>query len=71
MIASRTGNLDGVKLLLGHGADVNAKEATKDRPPDVGRRDRQPKVVRMLIEAGADLHARSVTSRRYVGRLLR
>ena len=29
MVAARTGNVDAIKVLLDHGADVNAKETLR------------------------------------------
>ena len=61
MTAARTGKVEAVKLLLAHGADVNA-QGTVARPDgaDVGR-GREPRRGRAdrSIEAGADLKARS------------
>lgn len=67
MIASRTGNVGGVQRLLARGANVNAKEATRGQTALMWAvADRHPDVVRALIEGGADLHARTLTSRRYM-----
>ena len=67
MIAARTRNVDGARLLVAHGANVNAKEATKEQTALMWAvADQQPKIVQTLIEAGADLHVRTVTSQRYV-----
>jgi ankyrin repeat protein len=67
MVASRTGNVDAVKLLLDHHADVNAKEGARDQTALMWAvSERHPDVVRELLGAGADVHARSKTSSRYV-----
>ena len=67
MVTARTANAEGVWLLIGHGADVNAREDRKGQTAlmwAVSRR--QPAIVRTLIDAGADVHARTATSQRYV-----
>jgi uncharacterized protein len=67
MIASRTGNAEAVKLLLAHRADVNAKEASRGQTALMWAvAERHPQVVRLLLEKGANVHARSRASRRYV-----
>jgi ankyrin repeat protein len=67
MIASRTGNAAAVKLLLAHGADVNAKEGARGQTALMWAvAEQHPDVVRVLLESGANVHARSSSSRRYV-----
>ena len=67
MIASRTGNTDAVRLLLARGADPNAKEASRGQTALMWAvAERHPEVVRALLEKGANVHARSSSSRRYV-----
>jgi uncharacterized protein len=67
MIASRTGNVAAVKLLLAHDASVNATEAARNQTALMWAvSERHPDVVRELLAAGADVHARSKTSSRYV-----
>jgi ankyrin repeat protein len=67
MVASRTGNVDAVRLLLDHHANVNAREVARDQSALMWAvSERHPDVVRELLEAGADVHARSKTSSRYV-----
>lgn len=63
MLPPRGGNADGLKLLIAHGADVNAKNAdgrtilmlasSSDTLP--------PEITKLLIERGADIHAKSST----------
>jgi len=60
MTCARTGTTQGVRSLLLHRADVNAKETSHDQTALMwaaaqGRSD----VVRLLIEAGADVRVRS------------
>ena len=67
MVASRTGNAEAVRLLIAHRADVNAKEAERGQTALMWAvAERHPDVVRELLAAGADVHARSKTSSRYV-----
>ena len=63
MTAARTGNVDAVKLLLAHGAEVNAKETRRGQTALMWAVAQQrPEVARALIEHGADVHARSKAS---------
>lgn len=56
----RTGNLEGVKLLLAHGADVNAREARQGQTALMWAvAERHSDVAQELIAHGADIHARS------------
>ena len=67
MIAARQGNVDAVRALLAHGADLNATEGAQGQTAlmwAVARR--HPQVVRVLLEVGADPHARTESSRRHV-----
>ena len=67
MLAARTGNLEAVKLLLARRADVNAKELSRGQTALMWAvAERHPDVVAALLEKGADVRARSTTSRRYV-----
>src|SRR5215831_13553255 len=60
MTCARTGNADSVRMLLVHGADVNAKEPTQNQTALMwAAAERHPRVVQMLIEANADLQART------------
>ena len=50
-----------MKALLARGADVNAKESAHDQTALMwAAAERHPEVVRMLIEFGADVRARSL-----------
>jgi ankyrin repeat protein len=60
MAASRSGNAAGAELLLAHGAEVNAKERSREQTALMWAvAERHPEVVRVLLENGADVHARS------------
>jgi uncharacterized protein len=60
MAASRAGNLDAVKALLIHGADVNATEHGRGQTALMWAvAEHHPKVVEVLVEAGAHVNARS------------
>jgi uncharacterized protein len=66
VIAARTGNVDVVKALLAHGAFVDATDPASKQTP-LSRQsplmwaisERHPGVTRILIEAGANINARS------------
>jgi ankyrin repeat protein len=67
MLASRGGDAESVKLLLRHGADVNVKEAVNGQTALMWAvAHKHPQVVDALIAAGADIHARSGSSRQVV-----
>ena len=60
MAAARTGNADAMKLLLAYGGDVNAKESSRGQTALMWAAAQQhPEVVRMLVEGGAHIHART------------
>ncbi len=60
MVASRTGNVDAIKVLLDHGADVNAKETLRGTTPLMWAADEgHAPAIQLLIEHGADIKARS------------
>lgn len=52
-------NIEAVKLLLKHGADLNAKPRTKayDPPLNVAIREKKLVIFQLLLEAGADVNA--------------
>ena len=52
-----TGNVDAVKSLLAHGADVNAKEKAAQTALMWALEERHPEVARVLIEHGGDVNA--------------
>src|SRR4029078_7557235 len=58
MTCARTGNDDAVRLLIGGGGDVNAKEPTQNQPALMwAAAERHPKILQTLIAANADLQA--------------
>jgi uncharacterized protein len=58
MTCARTGSADAVRMLLVHGADANAKEPNQNQTAVMWAAAQQhPKVLQILIEAGADLKA--------------
>ena len=60
MACARTGVPDAVKLLLARGADVNAKETRRGQTALMwALEDKHLEVARVLIEHGANVHARS------------
>src|SRR6185295_9141847 len=60
MLAAASGNVDAVRLLLDHGADVNAKESVRNLTAAMfaAASDRAP-VLELLAKRGADLKATS------------
>jgi ankyrin repeat protein len=67
MLASRTGSVAAMKVLAGHGADVNAKEDHGTTPLMWAAAEGHPDAVKLLIELGADVSARSNPDYRYRG----
>ena len=60
MTCARTGNVEAVKSLLAHGADVNAKETRRGQTALMWAvAEKHPEVARVLIEHGADVNAQS------------
>lgn len=60
MVAARRGNAQAVKALLAHGADVNAPELSHGQTALMWAvSERHSEIVRILIDAGADVHART------------
>lgn len=58
MTCARSGNADAVGMLIAHRADVNAKEPAQNQTAVMwAAAEHHPSVVRMLIEAKADLQA--------------
>ena len=65
MAASRTGNVDAMKVLLDHGAEVNAKETLRGTTPLMWAADEgHAPAIKLLIEHGADIKARSSLAER-------
>ena len=62
MIASRQGNVAAVTSLLAHGADANTKEDAQGQTALMWAvAQRHPDAVRVVLEAGPDLHARTTS----------
>jgi ankyrin repeat protein len=62
MNCSRTGSAASVKALLAAGAKVNAKEPSHEQTALMwAAAERHPEVVQLLLQSGADVHARSRT----------
>ncbi|HEX2801808.1 MAG TPA: ankyrin repeat domain-containing protein [Phenylobacterium sp.] len=60
MVAARRGNSEAAKALLAHGADPNAREASHGQTALMWAvSERHPDVVRLLLDAHADVAARS------------
>lgn len=60
MSAARAGNVEAVRVLARHGADVNATEALRGQTALMwAAAEDHPAIVQTLIDFGADLHARS------------
>ena len=60
MAASRTGNVEAIKVLLDHGAEVNAKETLRGTTPLMWAADEgHAAAIQLLIQHGADIKARS------------
>src|SRR5215510_8725815 len=58
MTAARAGRLDAVRALLAHGADVDAREATRGQTALMwAAAEGHAEVVRALVGAGADMRA--------------
>ena len=58
MTCASSGNADAVRLLIARGADVNAKEPSQNQDALMwAAAERHPNVVRLLVEAGANLRA--------------
>ena len=71
MTCARTGSVDAVKALLAQGAEVDAQEASENQTALMwATAQRHPAVVRVLIEHGADLNARSRVRREVISRRL-
>jgi ankyrin repeat protein len=57
---ARTGNVDGTRVLIARGASLDAGDSWRGQTPLMwATAQRHPDVMRVLIEAGADVNARS------------
>ena len=60
MEAARAGSVDAVRLLLAHGAQVNAREPARGQTALMWAVSRQrPEIVKVLLENHADVQART------------
>jgi len=60
MTCSKTGSADAVRTLIAHDAAINAKEPVQNQTALMwAAAERHPNVVKMLIDAKADLQART------------
>ena len=60
MTAARTGNLDAVKALIAHGANVNAKEGWQEQTALMfAAAANNAAAVKALVQAGADINVHS------------
>jgi ankyrin repeat protein len=67
MQASLTGDVGSVRDLIAHGANVNAREKSRDQTALMWAvTNDHAEVVGALLDAGADVHARTNSSRRMV-----
>ena len=60
-LAAASGNLDAVKLLLAHGADINGRTFGNRTPLACASTGGSPALVRYLLERGADVSAKSAS----------
>ncbi len=71
MSCARTGSVVAVRALLVAGADVNRREPTEEQTALMWAvAQRHPAVVEVLLESGADVHARSRVRRKVISRRL-
>src|SRR6185436_763500 len=64
MAAARSGSVEVMKLLLSHGGDANAVEAVRGQTALMWAvAERHADVACLLIDYGADLHARTIVVR--------
>ncbi len=60
MVLARGSNVEAARLLIARGADVNAKEAWREQTALIwAAAQRQPAMVKLLLEHGAEANARS------------
>jgi len=57
---AHSGNVDAAKVLLAHGASINAGDSWRGQTPLMwAAAQRHPQMITVLVEAGADVNARS------------
>jgi len=60
MILARTSNIEAARLLISHGANVNARERWREQTPLMwAAAENQPAMVQLLVEHRAEVDARS------------
>ena len=64
MVASRTGNVEAMKVLLDHGADVNAKETLRGTTPLMWAADEGHAAAVQLLIAARSGHQGAIESGR-------
>ena len=71
MSCARTGSVAAVRALVAGGAEVNAREPTENQTALMWAvAERHPAVGKLLLDSGADLHARSRVRRKVISRRL-
>ena len=63
MDAAREGHLGAAKLLLGNGADIEAKDQGGKTPLISASESSQPEVMKLLLDKGADTNAKDKHNR--------
>src|SRR5690606_23732270 len=63
MVAARTDRVDAARLLIEHGADVNARETWRNQTAVIwAAAQKQPAMLELLLQHGADPNARSAVN---------
>jgi hypothetical protein len=67
MMAAARGNVEGMRLLIEKGADVNSKDGAGENALMAACASKNPRAVQLLIEQGADVKVRSKRSETALG----